>query len=165
MTLYSLNNQRPAPLPFRIVMPDGFTRTDPSTFTAEEITAAGFTGPYIEPPYDSATEQLGWVNGAYVVSPLPPPPPEPRWQDFSAALAADADVNAMISAAAASAPVLHLMLGVGLGQAAEGDVRTFTTAWTGAKNAGLVSADLEAAVQSLAATYDLPQEFAAALSP
>jgi hypothetical protein len=77
--LYSHNNARPAPLPFRITLPNGFTRTDPSTFTEDEIVAAGFTGPYTEPSYDPATEQLDWVDGVFAViaKPLPTPAPEP----------------------------------------------------------------------------------------
>ena len=84
MTLYSLHGARPEPLPFRITLPNGFTRTDPSTFTEDEIHAAGFTGPYAPPPCDPATEQLGWVDGAYVVEPLPPPPPAPEPLDLTA---------------------------------------------------------------------------------
>jgi len=84
MTLYSLHGARPEPLPFRITLPNGFTRTDPSTFTEDEIHAAGFTGPYAPPPYDPPTEHLGWVDGAYVVEPLPPPPPEPEPLDLMA---------------------------------------------------------------------------------
>lgn len=68
MMLYSFNGCRPQPIPFRITFPDGFTRTDPSTFTEDEIAAAGFTGPYIEPDYDVLTEQLDWVDGSYVVT-------------------------------------------------------------------------------------------------
>jgi hypothetical protein len=40
--LYSYNSQYPKPLPFRIKLSDGRTRTDPSTFTEEEITDAGY---------------------------------------------------------------------------------------------------------------------------
>ena len=87
MTLYSLHGARPEPLPFRITLPNGFTRTDPSTFTEDEIQAAGFTGPYAPPPYDMATEQLGWVDGAYVVEPLPPPPLGPTPIDLDATAA------------------------------------------------------------------------------
>tara|TARA_X000001382_G_scaffold124224_1_gene108580 strand:- start:689 stop:1039 length:351 start_codon:yes stop_codon:yes gene_type:complete len=79
MTLfYSHNNQQPEPLPLRIRLPNGFTRTDPSTFTEDEIAAAGFTGPYSEPSYDPATEQLDWVDNAFVVKSLPSPSPEPE---------------------------------------------------------------------------------------
>lgn len=84
MTLYSLHGARPETMPFRITLPNGFTRTDPSTFTEEEITAAGFSGPYVEPSYDPATEQLNWVNGAFVIEPLPPSLPEPEPLDLMA---------------------------------------------------------------------------------
>ncbi len=101
MTLYSLHGARPEPLPFRITLPNGFTRTDPSTFTEDEIIAAGFTGPYTEPSYDPATEQLDWVDGVYSVVPLPPPPPEPDPLDLDATAtgilnaAATGDVSAL----------------------------------------------------------------------
>jgi len=93
-TLYSLHGARPTPLPFRITLPTGFTRTDPSTFTEDEILAAGFTGPYIELPYDSATEQLDWADGIYSVTPLPLPPPEPEPLDLAAT------ANGILAAAA-----------------------------------------------------------------
>jgi hypothetical protein len=94
MMLYSFQGSRPAPLPFRITLPNGFTRTDPSTFTENEITAAGFTGPYVEPPYDPAIEQLGWVDGAFTVEPLPPPLPKPEVIDL------DATASGILNAAA-----------------------------------------------------------------
>lgn len=87
MMLYSFQGSRPAALPFRITLPNGFTRTDPSTFTEDEISAAGFTGPYIEPPYNPATEQLAWVDGAFSVELLPPPLPEPEVIDLDATAA------------------------------------------------------------------------------
>jgi hypothetical protein len=92
--LYSHNNQRPEPLPFRITLPNGFTRTDPSTFTEAEISAAGFTGPYTEPAYNPATEQLEWANGAFVVVAKPPAPPEPEPLDLAAT------ANGILAAAA-----------------------------------------------------------------
>ena len=80
--LYSLSGSRPAPLPFRIHI-NGTTRTDSSTFTEAEITAAGFTGPFVEPPYNTSTEQLNWSNGAYTIAALPPaPPPQPDYIGF-----------------------------------------------------------------------------------
>ena len=92
--LYSFNGCRPEPLPFRITLPNGFTRTDPSTFTEAEITAAGFTGPYVEPGYDPATQQLDWVDGALVVVTKPPAPPEPEPLDLTAT------ANGILAAAA-----------------------------------------------------------------
>jgi len=66
MKLYSLNGQYPQPLPFRIRLADGSTRTDPSSFTQDEILSAG----YIEvSPAPSFTEDevLEWVNSSWVV--------------------------------------------------------------------------------------------------
>jgi hypothetical protein len=94
MMLYSFQGSRPEPLPFRITLPNGFTRTDPSTFTEDEITAAGFSGPYVKPPYNPATEQLAWVDGAFVVVAKPPAPPEPELMDLTAT------ANGILAAAA-----------------------------------------------------------------
>lgn len=163
--LYSLSGFRPAPLPSRIRLPGGFTRTDPSTFTAEEILAAGYVGPYTEPPYDPAKQQLDWVDGAYVISPLPPPPPEPRWQEFGAALMSDPAINTMLSQAIATAPGIYGGLVAGMGQAAQGDPSTLGTAWGLATAAGLVSPELAASVAAMAASYDLPAELSQILAP
>lgn len=92
--LYSFNGGRPAPLPFRITLTNGFTRTDPSTFTEDEITAAGFTGPYTEPAYDPTTQQLDWVDGAFAVIAKPPEPPAPEPLDLTAT------ANGILAAAA-----------------------------------------------------------------
>jgi hypothetical protein len=77
--LYSHNNARPEPLPFRIALPNGFTRTDPSTFTEDEITAAGFTGPFTEPSYDAKTEVLDWDGENYFVRPYNTQELEDQW--------------------------------------------------------------------------------------
>lgn len=44
----------------KIRLPDGTTRTDSRTFTEEEISSAGYTGPYYEPEFDSQTQELSW---------------------------------------------------------------------------------------------------------
>lgn len=160
--LYSYQGARPAPLPFRIHI-NGSTRTDPSTFTAEEITAAGFTGPYTEPPYNAAIEQLDWVDGEYVTTPIPPPQPAPQWVQFAGALGADLTVNQFVASLAQTAPVLHLMIGVGMGQAAGGDFSTFLAAWTMGASLGLVTPELTAHVTGIAQTFNLPPEFIAGL--
>lgn len=168
MTLYSLHNARPAPLPFRITLPNSWTRTDPATFTDEEITAAGFTGPFTEPPYDPATEQLDWVDGAYVVSPLPPQPPpipQPRWVEFSSVLITNLEVNAMLSTVLQTAPGLYGGLVVGLQQAAQGDDRVFINSWKATCELGLCSDSLIGVVQTAAAENNLPEGFIEALHP
>lgn len=73
MTHYSHNGSCPAPLPFRIRLSNGFTRTDPDTFTDDEIFDAGYTAVPDPPEYDAETQQLGWDGTEWTVSPLPQP--------------------------------------------------------------------------------------------
>ena len=68
--LYSHNQQWPQELPFRIKLADGSTRTDPSTFTAEELTAWGYTGPFTCPAFDQYNEVLEWSGTAFSVRPM-----------------------------------------------------------------------------------------------
>jgi hypothetical protein len=77
--LYSHNNARPEPLPFRIRFINGSTRTDSSTFTQEELTAAGYTGPFTEPSYDAKTEVLDWDGENYFVRPYNTQELEDQW--------------------------------------------------------------------------------------
>ena len=162
--LYSIHNQRPAPLPFRIRLSNGFTRTEPTSFTAEEIIDAGYVA-YTEPAYDAATEQLLWVGGAYVIEALPPPIPTPRWVDFSAIVMSLPAINIMLGAVLQAAPGLAGGMWVGLDKASEGDSRVFLNAWTASYAMGLLSAELIATVQEIATEYDLPESFIDALAP
>lgn len=85
--LYSHRGGVPAVLPWRIVLPDGSTRTDPATFTADELSTAGYE-PVPDPPaHDPATQAAPtWVDGTWLVrdltaeeiAALQPPPPAPR---------------------------------------------------------------------------------------
>ena len=146
-------------------MPDGFTRTGASTFTQEEIQAAGYSGPYTEPSYNSSTEQLFWVNGEYVIEALPPPPIVPRWVDFSAVIMAHPSVNLMLGEVLQNAPGLYGGLVVGLQNASEGDSRVFLNSWNAAYTMGLISPELITIVQEIAGEYDLPEAFIGALEP
>lgn len=65
--LYSYRGLRPEPIPFRIILPNGFTRTDPTTFTEEELIQAGFTGPFEEPEYNPKIETIDWINNQFIV--------------------------------------------------------------------------------------------------
>jgi hypothetical protein len=160
--LYSIRQQRPAPLPDRIRLSDGFTRYKHQPPTAEEIADAGYIA-YTEPAYDAATEQLLWREGAYVIEALPPPIPTPRWVDFSAAIMAMPAINVMLGAVLQAAPGLYGGLVVGLQNASEGDSRVFLNSWHAAIAMTLVSEELITTVQGVAAEYDLPQEFIDAL--
>ena len=146
-------------------MPDGFTRTDASTFTQEEIQAAGYSGPYTEPSYNPSTEQLLWVNGEYVIEALPPPPIVPRWVDFSGVIMALPSVNLMLGEVLQNAPGLYGGLVVGLQNASEGDSRVFLNSWNAAYTMGLISPELITTVQEIAGEYDLPEAFIGALEP
>jgi hypothetical protein len=68
-TLYSYRQAEPAPLPHRIRLPDGSTRTDGSTFTADELERAGYTGPYERPDRDPITETVNWDGTQFLVRP------------------------------------------------------------------------------------------------
>ena len=57
-----------------------------------------------------------------------------------------------------------MSISVGLGKAADGDSRVFQSSWSGAIGLGLISPELIAHVQAMAATYDLPAEFIAGLA-
>ena len=162
--LYSFRQQRPAPLPNRIRLSNGFTRYKHQPPTAEEIADAGYVA-YTEPAYDAATEQLLWVDGAYVIEALPPPIPTPRWVDFSAAIMAMPAINVMLGAVLQAAPGLYGGMVVGLQQASEGDSRVFLNSWHAAIAMTLVAEELITTVQQIAGEYDLPQEFIDALVP
>jgi hypothetical protein len=160
--LYSFRQQRPAPLPDRIRLSDGFTRYAHQPPTAEEILDAGYVA-FTEPAYDAATEQLLWRDGAYVIEALPPPIPTPRWVDFSAAIMAMPAINVMLGAVLQAAPGLYGGMVVGLQNASEGDSRVFLNSWHAAIAMTLVSEELITTVQGVAGEYDLPQEFIDAL--
>jgi hypothetical protein len=80
--LYSYQGQEPQELPERIRLSDGRTRTDPSSFTAEEIKDAGFTGPYERPEYNSEIETQEWSSelSDWVTTPIPAIPDEVFWE-------------------------------------------------------------------------------------
>lgn len=67
--LYSHLGKSPVSLPHRLRFADGTTRTDVSTFTADELERAGYSGPYQRPEYDPATEVVDWDGSQFVVRP------------------------------------------------------------------------------------------------
>ena len=75
--LYSLLNGEPGPLPKRLKI-DGVTRTDSSSFTAEELNRAGYTGPFQKPSFDSDTQIVRWEGDRYSVLDLAPQEIEAR---------------------------------------------------------------------------------------
>ncbi|MDP3717082.1 MAG: hypothetical protein Q8T13_04850 [Acidobacteriota bacterium] len=64
--------QTPDALPFRIRLSNGLTRTDPTTFTAEEIADAGYVlAP--ERPEPDPGRRVVWDSGVWTQVPLPVP--------------------------------------------------------------------------------------------
>lgn len=59
MTLYTKNGSYPQPIPFRIRLSDGSTRTDPSTFSEAEIADAGFTA-VTDRPVPNSVQVVEW---------------------------------------------------------------------------------------------------------
>ena len=68
--LYSHNGGYPAPLPQRIRLSNGVTRTDASTFTADEIEAAGYAPVDDMPAFDPTTHYADWHSNSWVVLPI-----------------------------------------------------------------------------------------------
>lgn len=66
MMLYSKDGSVPAQIPFRITLSDGRARTDPNTFTPEEIAKAGFVA---APPKPTPTinQTVTWGGSDWVV--------------------------------------------------------------------------------------------------
>lgn len=60
--LYSKDGSYPNTLPFRIKLSDGRTRTDPSTFTPEEIADAGYITVDDPPSSIPNTQILEWTG-------------------------------------------------------------------------------------------------------
>jgi len=67
MALYSKDGAYPIELPHRIVLSDGQTRTDNTTFTAEELANAGWAE-VADRPSVADYQTLTWENGAWVVT-------------------------------------------------------------------------------------------------
>lgn len=64
--LYTHNGSLPSPMPFRITLSDGRTRTDPATFTPAEIADAGYVA--ADPkPTPGADQVVSWGGSDWVV--------------------------------------------------------------------------------------------------
>ena len=61
-TLYSHKHQYPAVLPDTITLSTGQTRTDPSSWTSDEILDAGYVVADSAPNYNSSTHDLTWSS-------------------------------------------------------------------------------------------------------
>lgn len=69
--LYSYKGEEPTPIT-EIMLSSGLKRTNPETFTEEELADAGYTGPYTRPSFDLETETQRWDAkiGDWVTEPI-----------------------------------------------------------------------------------------------
>jgi len=65
--LYSFKGQAPQPLPERIRLSNGLTRTDRSTFTQEEISDAGYVLIEENPPSITWSQNISWNGAQWIV--------------------------------------------------------------------------------------------------
>ena len=70
--LYSYKGASPTTLPYKVRLSDGRVRTDVSSFSDEEVTDAGYTGPYTVPSYNKG-QRVTWdsSNLRLVVEDIP----------------------------------------------------------------------------------------------
>lgn len=64
--LYSYKNQYPKPLPYRIKLPDGTTKTDPSTFTDYDLISAGYIA-VENPPSSVYPNKVDWNGTSWFI--------------------------------------------------------------------------------------------------
>jgi len=67
MSLYTKNGEYPKELPNRIRLSDGTTRTDKTTYTAEEIADAGYTS-VADKPTVTQFQYLNWTGTEWSVT-------------------------------------------------------------------------------------------------
>lgn len=65
MSLYSYKGQEPSPLPLRIRLDSGETRSSLNELSQQELEDLGFSGPFTKPDYDANTQKVDWIDGRY----------------------------------------------------------------------------------------------------
>lgn len=134
MILYSLKGQYPQPLPDRIILSDGFSRTG-GNYTPEEIADAGYFAVEV-PSYDPNTHQLNWNGSEFSLELIPSPPPSPDWVKFSKSMFQDTEFNEFYNQLFTANPLVAGSLQVALSQASLGRTDAFAMIW------GLISSNI-----------------------
>lgn len=80
MTLYSFKGERPTQLPNRIKLSNGFTKTDNTTFTVEELKDSGWIA-VEDPPVVQYPSKLEW-NGEWYTRPPNEGETQFKWQEI-----------------------------------------------------------------------------------
>ena len=129
MVLYSLRGQYPQPLPDRIILSNGFSRTG-GNYTPEDIADAGYFAVEI-PSYDPNTHQLNWNGTEFELALIPPPTPTSDWLEFSRLMIQDPEFNLFYNQLFTVSPLVAGSLQVALSQAASlGQSGAFALIWS-----------------------------------
>lgn len=81
MKLYSHMGEYPTPIPHRIILSNGESRTDPTTFTDEEIADAGYVE--VTPPREFFKgEKLEWTGSEFIIRPFTQEEIGAWWQEL-----------------------------------------------------------------------------------
>lgn len=65
MELYSFKGQEPKPLPFKVRLNDGSSRTSLHELNLDELNSLGFIGPVNIPNYDTESQKIEWDGKKY----------------------------------------------------------------------------------------------------
>lgn len=119
--------------------------------------------------HNGATEQLESVtpyladDGIVYNVVVRPLPPVPDWLSFNDAVNQLLEVRQLLIALKDMDMAAAMALAVGLGQAAQGDPKTFLHVWAGVRAAGLVSPETAAEVEVIGRAHHLPEPFLATI--
>ena len=91
MTLYTKDGSYPAELPDRIRLSDGTTKTDSSTFTADEIADAGYIA-VADKPTPTQFQDVVWSGSDWVVADWGDDRIAYYWREVRDTLLSDTDV-------------------------------------------------------------------------
>lgn len=129
MILYSLKGQYPQPLPDRIILSNGFSRTG-GIYTPEEIADAGYFAVEV-PSYDPLIYQLNWNGSEFELALIPPPIPTSDWLEFSRLMLTDPEFNQFYNQLFIVNPLVAGSLQVALSQVASlGQSESFALIWS-----------------------------------
>lgn len=158
MILYTKNGSYPATLPNRIIFSSGLSRTNPSTFTPEEIADAGYIA-VTQPDYNAETEQLSWDGTQFTVVSLPSPIPQPDWDMFNLQIFSNQRFNEVYGLALQRAPVATSALPTAVDQITTKGFTLFGLIFPQICSLGEATENDKIEWAELASSANLPQEF------
>lgn len=156
--LYSINNQYPTELPFRIRLSNGLTRTSPATFTEEDIADAGYV-PIAVPDYDSASQYLVWDGVSFTVAALPPPSSSPNWDAFNAYMLTDATFKSYRDAVRPIDGDLNSYLSDAYELIETNGVGAFSLVWGKWVAVSQITTEDRETIATVAESFNLPADF------